>query len=63
MFYNFQDTSRMRFLAEKFNIENHDATNILEIKEIPEINWDFMDSVREEFRESSLDYLQGILKK
>lgn len=63
MFYNFQDTSRMRFLAEKFNIENHDATNLLEIKEIPEIDWDFIDSVREEFRESSLDYLKGILKK
>ncbi|AEB13864.1 polysaccharide pyruvyl transferase family protein [Treponema succinifaciens] len=63
MFYNFQDTSRMRFLAEKFNIENHDATNILEIKEIPEINWDLVDRIREEFQDSSLDYLKGILKK
>lgn len=63
MFYNFQDTSRMRFLSKKFNIENHDATNLTEIKNIPPVEWDYVDKVRTEFRTSSLAYLKEILEK
>lgn len=63
MFYNFQDTSRMRFLATKFNINNHDATNLSEIKCIPEIDWHLVDDVRRDFRNSSLLYLKEILEK
>ncbi len=61
MFYNFQDTSRMRFLSKKFGIENHDATNLSEVKEIPDIDWNRIDKVREEFRSISLKYLEEIL--
>ena len=63
MFYNFQDTSRMRFLAAKFNISNHDATELSEIKCIPEIDWHLVDDIRRDFRNSSLLYLKEILEK
>lgn len=62
MFYNFQDTSRMRFLSKKFGIENHDATNLNEIKEIPDIDWEKVDEIREGFRKSSLKYLQEVIE-
>lgn len=63
MFYNFQDTSRMRFLATKFNIGNNDATYLTEIKCVPEIDWQFVDEVRKDFRNFSLQYLKELLEK
>ena len=62
MFYNFQDTARMRFLSKIFKIENHEATTLVEVSEIPKTDWEYVDNQLESFRTKSINYLKDVLK-
>lgn len=61
-YYNFQDTFRMDFLKDKFDIGICDATYLDNIVALPELNWKALDKKIADFRAESFEYLQSVLK-